>query len=196
MNPLTAITLSLVLIYRMTFSDNASRLTCLKLHLSDIITRHYAPTILPLLYRKTHGAWNCFTYLLTKIKIESVQRRFTKRLRGLAWLPYKDRLQFLSAETLELRRLKQDLLTLFKIINGIIDVDMSQFFELNNYSQTRGHNFKLVKTINNNNARAFSFACRRIDCWNALPADTILATSITVFRNLLDAHNFNKFLHI
>ena len=82
------------------------------------------------------------------------------------------------------------------IINGFIDVDMSQFFDHCNYSQTRGHNLKLVKSVNNNNARAFSFACCHIDCWNALPADTVLANSISVFKHLLDCHNFYKFLHI
>jgi hypothetical protein len=169
-------------------------LRCFKSRDPFVLFRAFTVYVRPLL-EYCSPVWSP-VYKTDVTKIESVQRRFTKRLRGLACLPYKDRLQFLSAETLELRRLKQDLLTMFKIINGIIDIDVSQFFELNNYSQTRGHDLKLVKTINNNNARAFSFACRRTDCWNALPADTILATSITVFRNLLDTHNFNKFLYI
>jgi len=169
-------------------------LRCFKSRDPFVLFRAFTVYVRPLL-EYCSPVW-CPVYKTEIIKIESVQRRFTKRLRGLACLSYKDRLQFLSAETLELRRLKQDLLTLFKIINGFIDVDVSQFFELFTYSQTRGHNFKLVKPVNNNNARAFSFACRRVDCWNALPADTVHAKSIVVFKHLLDCHNFYKFLLI
>ena len=42
------------------------------------------------------------SYRLTDIqKIESVQRQFTKRLRGLKCIPYPDRLKILNAESLE-----------------------------------------------------------------------------------------------
>jgi len=41
--------------------------------------------------------------------IESVQRRFTKKLNGLRYLSYEQRLNALTAESLELRRLKLDL---------------------------------------------------------------------------------------
>ena len=44
------------------------------------------------------------------IKIESVQRRFTKRIRGLSNVGYRDRLEILSLESLQLRRLHQDLI--------------------------------------------------------------------------------------
>jgi len=169
-------------------------LRCFKSRDPLILFRAFTVYVRPLL-EYCSPVW-CPVYKTNVIKIESVQRRFTKRLRGLAGLTYKERLQYLSAETLELRRLKQDLLTMFKLFNGIIDVDVSQFFDVTGYSQTRGHNFKLVKPVNNNNARAFSFSCRRIDCWNSLPAETVLATTTTVFKYLLDNYNFNKFLLI
>ena len=43
------------------------------------------------------------------IKLEAVQRRFTKKLKGLSTLACAERLVKLNADTLELRRLKQDL---------------------------------------------------------------------------------------
>jgi len=46
---------------------------------------------------------------------EKVQRRFTKRLRGLRNLSYCDRLTKLGLCTLELRRLHLDLLTVTKL---------------------------------------------------------------------------------
>ena len=52
--------------------------------------------------------------------LESVQRRFTKRISGMSDLNYLQRLKTLNLETLEARRLKTDLLTMFKILNNMI----------------------------------------------------------------------------
>ena len=53
---------------------------------------------------------------MIKNKIESVQRRFTKRLKGLHSLSYVNRLKALNDDSLELRRLKTDLVTVYKIL--------------------------------------------------------------------------------
>jgi len=47
-------------------------------------------------------------------RVERVQRRFTKRLRGLSTLTYKDRLQVLGLQSLESRRLQFDLICAHK----------------------------------------------------------------------------------
>ena len=52
-------------------------------------------------------------------KIENVQRRFTKRLPGMFDLSYQDRLTKLNLDTLEKRRIKNDLILAYKIIFGI-----------------------------------------------------------------------------
>jgi len=54
------------------------------------------------------------------IQIESVQRRFTKRLPGLKRVIYKDRLQRLGLETLEMRRLRQDLSSRTKLYLALL----------------------------------------------------------------------------
>jgi len=129
--------------------------------------------------------------------IERVQRRFTKRLRGLEELSYADRLLLLGeVETLELRRLKIDLIMIYKIINGLIALDFAQFFGLNNYNCTRGNDYKLLKPVCNNNVRQFSFACRRIDAWNSLPTAVVTAASVVRFKALLNTANLSKFLII
>jgi hypothetical protein len=127
-------------------------------------------------------------------KLEAVQRRFTKKLQGLSRLTYAERLVILNANTLELRRLKQDILTMYKVFNGLLVLNISEFFELSRV-HTRGHKFKLIKPSCINNARAFSFACRRIDCWNSLPAD-ILKLSLSEFKAKLNYINFSKYLFI
>jgi len=128
------------------------------------------------------------------IKLEAVQRRFTKKLKGLTTLTYAERLVKLNADTLELRRLKQDILTMYKAFNGLLVLNISEFFELN-HVYTRGHKLKVIKPSCINNARAFSFACRRVDCWNSLPAD-ILTLSLSLFKVKLNCINFSKYLFI
>jgi len=54
--------------------------------------------------------------------IESVQRKFTKRLRGFSQLTYQDCLKRLSLPTLEQRRLLRDLILCYKIVFGLINV--------------------------------------------------------------------------
>ena len=43
-------------------------------------------------------------------------------------LDYKERLAFLDAETLELRRLKFDLITAYNILFGLTDIDFNDYF--------------------------------------------------------------------
>ena len=128
------------------------------------------------------------------IKLEAVQRRFTKKLQGLSKLQYSERLIKLNTDTLELRRLKQDLLTMFKVFNGLLVLNIPDFFELSHVN-TRGHEFKVIKPSCVNNARVFSFACRRIDCWNSLPAN-IVKMSLSEFRDKLNYINFSNYLFI
>src|SRR5207244_3806641 len=56
--------------------------------------------------------------------VESVQKRFTKRLYGLSELSYSDRLKALGTESLELLRLKADLCMYYKIIVELIDLQV------------------------------------------------------------------------
>ena len=95
---------------------------------------------------------------------------------------------------MELRRLKQDLITIFKIINNILNVNFSEFFEFNTYGTTRGHSLKLVKPNSKNNAREFSFACRRVSCWNSLPDCAVNAQTIGMFKCSINSVDFSKLL--
>jgi len=116
---------------------------------------------------------------------ERVQLRFTRCLLGLKNISYHDRLVILdNNDTLEIRRLKMDLIMLFKkITHNLVALDFCSFFVLTHYTSTRGHNYKLVKPIILNNARQFSFVYRRIDAWNDLPVNVVNALSLSSFKN-------------
>ena len=72
--------------------------------------------------------------------IESVQKRFSKRLSGMANLQYSERLRLLETETLEQRRLKSDLCMYFKIIFELVDLLAENFFVIRN-GITRNNRF-------------------------------------------------------
>jgi len=63
-------------------------------------------------------------------KVERVQRKFTKRLLGCSKLSYADRLARLKLESLEVRRLRHDLILTYKILFGLTDMNQSDFFHI------------------------------------------------------------------
>jgi len=83
----------------------------------------------------------------------------------------------------------------FKITHTLVALDFCSFFGLTNYTSTRDHNYKLVKPICNNNARQFSFACRRIDAWNDLPVN-VAVSSLSSFNKLRMSCCFHRFATI
>ena len=123
-------------------------------------------------------------------KIESVQRRFTKRLNGLGFAPYDERLFLLNTERLEIRRLRSDLITCYKLIKGSIDMVTNDFFTFNHNSTTRGHQLKLFVPDSRINARAHFFCIRVISTWNNLPDNVVCASNLNLFSNLLNIIDF------
>ena len=86
--------------------------------------------LLTLRVRKTLGQnsniWNpTHEYLFDKI--ENVQCQFTKRITSISHLTYHERLSILDMESLELRRLRFDLIRYYKIINNLIPLKHAQF---------------------------------------------------------------------
>jgi len=67
--------------------------------------------------------------------IECVQRRFTKRLRGLHDYSYEARIKYLDLQSLELRRFIVDLIWCYKTVLGLVDVDVNEFFVLISYQR-------------------------------------------------------------
>lgn len=127
-------------------------------------------------------------------KLEGVQRRFTRFLRGYRELCYKDRLLRAKLDSLELRRLKADLVLTFLIIRNIVNFDLTHFFKLRGASITRGHNYKLLVVGARLDCRKFFYANRVVAAWNSLPTDIVYASSVTGFRQRLNKLDLSKFL--
>ena len=125
--------------------------------------------------------------------IENVQRRFTKRWPGLHDINYVDRLKSCNIELLKLHRIHTDLVMLYKILNGLIYVNMDNCLTLP-MSNTRGNVCKLVKHYSRLDTRKYFFAFRVIDIWNSLSDDIICCTTVKKFIYKLKATDLSHFL--
>ena len=114
--------------------------------------------------------------------IENVQRSFTRRIPGLKHLPYHERLAVIGLETLEIRRLKFDLMMYYKIFHGIVSLDISGFFNVSpNNHGTRDHDYKIIKAPYINSVFDNLFSTRCVDCWNDLPSEFVNIDSVCSF---------------
>ena len=83
-------------------------------------------------------------------------------------------------------KIKGDQIEVFKILNGYGNIDSNIFFEIKESKITRGHNFTLVKKQSRLDIRKFSFSQRTINVWNKLSAECVHASSVNVFKNIID----------
>ena len=117
--------------------------------------------------------------------IEKVQRRATRMIPALHKMPYELRLKELKLTTLETRRLRGDLIEVFKILKGFEEVDSSYFFELTD-THLRGNSWKLYKSRFEKNWGKFAFTNRIIDEWNRLNDEVVSSNTIDNFKIKLD----------
>ena len=123
--------------------------------------------------------------------IEGVQRRATKLIPSLKVKSYQDRLQILKLPTLENRRLRGDMIEVFKLLTGFTDVQYTKFFQLGS-TLTRGHSLKLHKNACIHDFRKYFFSHRVIEVWNRLPEHVISSNSVNMFKNRYDNYVLNR----
>jgi len=104
---------------------------------------------------------------------------------GLKKLPYEERLSELELWTLEERRVRADLIEVFKMVRELSPIKLETFFQLDNNGRTRGHQWKLKKRHCNTDLRQHFFSERVINIWNSLDIDTVAATSINCYKGHL-----------
>ena len=127
------------------------------------------------------------SYLSDIERVESVQRNFTRRIVGLSGCTYVGRLSECKLESLELRRLKKDLLLVYKMFNGRFNVRFTDFFTVAYSGSTRGHSLKLYPKLSCTDRALNSFAFRVVNVWNSLPSSVIESSSVNLFKSRLDA---------
>ena len=120
-------------------------------------------------------------------KLEKVQRRSTKQVTGLRNLTYPERLRALNLPTLSFRRLRGDMIEMYKITHNTYDkkttINISPM-----QSNLRGHTYKVYQHRAEADARKHSFRCRTAAPWNSLPQKVVDAPSVKSFERRLDKH--------
>jgi len=126
-------------------------------------------------------------------RLEKVQMRATKLVNSVKHLSYENRLQKLKLPTLKYRRLRGDMIEVFKIIHGKYDKTCSLELELyQSVHATRTNSLKLTNSRCHYDLRKYFFSCRIVNIWNSLPSEVVNAPSLNSFKNRLDRFWFNQ----
>ena len=135
-------------------------------------------------------------HLELKRKIERVQRSATKRLPGMHDLHYDQRLRKLKLPTLAYRRIRGDMIQVFKLImpikKGAYDRSLPKLLDLKadlGIREVTGHDKQIYCTGNaNKDIKKYGFNFRVSKLWNSLPQEVINAKTVKSFEIALDKH--------
>ena len=143
----------------------------LKTHIRPVL--EYASTV-----------WNT-GYLQDIRKLESVQRLWTRQIRGLEEEEYGTRLRELDLYSVKGRLLRADLLKCWKIFHGKCLIAPADLWDTSSDSRTRGHQYKINIRRCQIDARARYFTERVAHDWNSLPSWAVSAATVKEFKSAL-----------
>ena len=123
--------------------------------------------------------------------LERVQRRATKRVKGLSGKSYPERLKKLDLFSLAFRRLRGDMILTHKILMDL-DHPNRSILTLRDDDCLRGHRLTLQQPKVRTKLRSNAFSARVPVSWNRLPADVVEATSTEAFKHGFDGYAFSK----
>lgn len=125
--------------------------------------------------------WN--TGYITDLKLlESVQRRWTKRIQGLENMSYAQRLVVLDLFSVKGRLLRTDLIKCWKVFHGLSPISPTDLFTLASSAGTRGHRHKILVPYSRCDARHRFFSVRVVNGWNSLPITLAESDSLDSFK--------------
>ena len=91
---------------------------------------------------------------------------------------YQEKLKSAGLLSSKTRRLKYDLISVYKMKNNLIDLNFDEFFKMNHYKKTIGNVSKVVVPKSNKKIRRHYFTCSIIKHWNQLKSNDINARNI------------------
>ena len=111
--------------------------------------------------------------------------RAIKLVEEFRGLEYEERLRRAGLTKLETKKLRGDLIEVFKIFHGVTDQNPLEFFTLSS-NNLRGHALKLFKPRILSNIGKYLFRFRVVYYWNDLPDDVVFTNTVNSFKNKID----------
>ena len=119
--------------------------------------------------------------------VESIQRKFLRCLPGFATMTYTERLSASGLDSLEYRRLRHDLLLVYKLLRHDLEINTTDILDLDTVNLTRGHSKKLKRRRYLTSLGQSSFSYRVVRIWNDLPEFVVSSRSPKHFMRNLDS---------
>ena len=103
-------------------------------------------------------------------------------------MSYDQRLRYLKLHSLKGRRERGDLIQVYKIFEGLDQINPDEIFSRATYTGTRNQGDKMRMRHCKTDIRKFSFSNRVIEKWNKLPIEIKKAPSLNAFKNRIDSN--------
>ena len=109
-------------------------------------------------------------------------------------MTYEERLKSLNLPTLTYRRLRGDMITVYKIMKGLYHKECCP--KLTTLAERTGrtgrHPLQLYQERSNLDLRKFTFTQRVSSAWNTLPKHVVESKNVNEFKTRIDKHWMNE----
>ena len=118
-------------------------------------------------------------------EIKDIQRRFCRLFRDLRQLDYKNRLNKLKLLKLSSRRLRYKLIFVYKMLNGLVNLDFEEYFSFSVRNPCRTNPYAIIAKRTKTSTKYNVFTSDVVKHWNKLTYFEVSAPTLNDFQHRL-----------